>query len=75
MSRLPGTHSLVVLGAGFGADHDRHLVDQGIVKGGRQPDGLRKNGGGTSIGNTVQSLTPPVVSGYLKVGNGSCLVH
>ena len=70
-----GAHGLIVLGAAFGADDDRHLMNQRGIKCRSQPDGLRKYSGGASIGDAVQSLTPPVICGNLQPRNRARLVH
>src|SRR5579863_4792411 len=68
-------HCEVVLGSRLDADDDRHLVNQGVVESSRKPNGLRKNGGGPRIGDTVQSLAPPVVLRHIKPRNCPRLVH
>ncbi len=71
----PRPHRLVVLCPSFRPDDDRHLVNQRIIKRGRQPDRLGKHGRRSGIGNAVQRLTPPVVIRHLQVGNCPRLVH
>ena len=64
-----------MFGSSFGADHDRHVVDQRIVKRGRQSDRLRKHRGGARVGDAVQGLAPPVVGGHLQSRDGPRLIH
>ena len=70
-----GANRLVVFGSGLGADHDRHVVNQRGIKGCRQSNGLRKNGGRASVGDAVQGFAPPVVGGNLQSRNRARLVH
>ena len=75
MSRRPALYRLIVFRASFGADDDRHLVNQRIVKRRRQPDRLGKHRRGPGIGHSVQGLAPPVIGRHLQVGNRARLIH
>ncbi len=68
-------HGLVMLGAGFRSDDDRHLVDQRVVKRGRQSDRLWKDRRRSGVCNPMQGFTPPVIGRDLKSRNRPRLVH
>ena len=52
---------IIVLGAGFGGDDVRLLVNQRRVPGGRHADGLRKNRGDAGARHAVQTFVPIIV--------------
>ena len=75
MSRRSGADRLVVLGARFGADDSRHLVDQGSVEGGGQPNRLRERL--SRCRRWRRRARPRSTSRRpgLKIGNSAGLVH
>ena len=70
-----GAHRLVMLGARFCTDYDRHFVNQRRIKSRGESDRFREHGGGSGIGDAVKSFAPPVVARHLQPRNGSCLVY
>ena len=61
---------IVELGARLGADGGRHPMDERLVEGGAETDGLRKHRRDSLIRHAVQRFAPPVVGGNLKARDG-----
>src|SRR5205807_4314544 len=70
---VASTHRLVMLGACFSADHNRHVVNERGVESCRQTNRLGKHGSRTSSGYAMQGLTPPVIGRHLEAWNGASL--
>src|SRR5207245_1265735 len=68
-----GAHRLVMFRSSLRTDHDRHVMDQRVVKRGRQSNRLRKDCCGPGIGYPMYGFAPPVVSRHLKSGDSTLL--
>ena len=68
-------HGLAVLDAGFVAHGGKHLVHQGLVKGGRHGNGHREHRGLAVAGHPVQGLVPPVVRRNAQRLDGGRRMH
>src|SRR5579863_5005070 len=64
----------MMLGAGFGADDDGHVVNERRVEGCTEADGLWENGGDIPC-DAVQGFAPPVVGGDFQAWDGGGQVH
>src|ERR1019366_6129715 len=62
---------LVILGPCFGTNHGRHAENQGLVERRAEANGLRKHRRGSLIGDAMERLAPPVISGNLQTRYGS----
>ncbi len=69
------TDGLVVLGAGFGADHSGHVMEQRSIPGCAERDGLWEHSSDTRPGDAVKGLAPIVIRRNLKARNCTSLIY